>query len=90
MKKLDPLVEMHLLLREHGWEPELQPTNGECGAWWWSRPDTECFFETWEDPEDGDFWIFETGNGPKVRGGIGRSVAGLRRRLKQLARASTA
>ena len=29
---MEPLTEMHLLLREHGWEPEIERDNGRMEA----------------------------------------------------------
>jgi len=31
---MEPLTEMHLLLREHGWEPEIERDNGP-SYWEW-------------------------------------------------------
>jgi hypothetical protein len=38
---MDPLAEMHLLLREHGWEPEVL-----LSRWNWSRPGWNFVFWT--------------------------------------------
>jgi hypothetical protein len=85
--KLDPLAEMHLLLREHGWEPEYEP-DGAGDAWTWRLGALVIvtFVST----------IYRLHRGKKLtrresvwaekggRKGGSTSVAVLRRRLKQL------
>jgi hypothetical protein len=92
---MDPLAEMHLLLREHGWEPESDesiPLNfpDVTAAWNWRHPQhPEKEIQTvewceWSDTND------RTHPAQKPSWTItGRdkstSVASLRRRLKELA-----
>ena len=84
-----PLAEMHLLLREHGWEPE-QPEPWLAGAdkYGWRHTDYKgdveflTSREGWYEVE-----VCAAGTEDESRAHNGRpetSVASLRRRLKQL------
>lgn len=79
--KLDPLAEMHLLLREHGWKPEL---GKEGEGWTWTLPGCHRSFYTAMDGQVDDCFEFEI---PYRRNDEGRyhTVDSLRRRLQELA-----
>ena len=77
--KLTPLAQMHLLLREHGWKPNYDPVID----WWeWALAGCDTRIRTgewmktfWDEVEPGGFIAKH------------HSVAGLRKRLKELAQA---
>jgi hypothetical protein len=100
---MEPLTEMQLLLREHGWEPEIERDNGP-SYWEWKHPGHKgSVIFTWPLGDDrgavkgqGQLWdeyfasraqnlrkhkMERQGILPKKY----LSVAGLKRRLKQLA-----
>ena len=91
--KLDPLAEMHLILREHGWVPEHE-------TWWAEDDDDEdTDYWDWSHPDRPDAWfrtIAEKGDerwssGPRPTTSareivVGNTVASLRRRLRELAK----
>jgi hypothetical protein len=43
---MDPLAEMHLLLREHGWEPECLDNSS---YWRWYQAGCDSWFTTSRD-----------------------------------------
>lgn len=80
---MDPLTAMHLLLREHGWEPEVATS----GNWWnWTLGGCPVVIETYGTGES-VAWAEETQfvGGVLVAKSTHRTVAGLRRRLQELA-----
>jgi hypothetical protein len=81
---MDPLAEMHLLLREHGWEP-VEHSEGWPTYWRWHKRGWKGWVETCT-PLPGAMnpsWdIFYTASGPRVSG---RSPRQLEKRLKELA-----
>jgi hypothetical protein len=104
--KLDPLAEMHLLLREHGWEPDApEPWFGRPSQFFWQHTDYQKNY--WHQEADcqnhtafltdRDGWRVAEVTGAKeigycagYEGKANPSIAALRRRLKQLAKASPA
>jgi len=80
---MDRLTEMHLLLREHGWEPEVATS----GSWWdWTLAGCLVVIETYRIGESAA-WAEGTQfvGGVLVAKSTHRTVAGLRRRLQKLA-----
>ena len=93
------LAEMHLLLREHGWEAEYIPewgfddgTLGEPSYWQWEHPGQKYSIST-----SLNLWVGITKPGWRVNRRRRRnerfedtfSVAALRRKLKQFDSAAT-
>jgi hypothetical protein len=91
--KLDPLAEMHLLLREHGWEPESEnfflEDVGPITGWRWTLAGTDHRIFTSRDA-NGSYCCEDYAFGSKGHAlGLVRDFhtpAALRRRLKQLRR----
>jgi hypothetical protein len=86
---MDPLAEMHLLLREHGWEPRFNSRGYRWMFWKWTRPGCDWTVVTvrdYRDPED-TRWQIVYGRAWRSFSGEPRGfrVAGLRRRLEELA-----
>jgi hypothetical protein len=73
--ELDALADMHLLLREHGWEPD----NTYDKMWWWTLPGCASQIVTYSEPKPG---ASESREGKRQR--RYRTVAALRLRLEQL------
>jgi hypothetical protein len=78
--KLDPLAEMHLLLREHGWKPEQEHLPEL--VWDWRHPaqPPDSGFTTWP----GGMWAYYVDD-EEPCDGYHKSVEKLRSRLKELA-----
>jgi hypothetical protein len=85
---LDPLAQMHLLLREHGWEPECHnSSSGKAAFWSWSHPERPGhFFETSSrgTATESDPNVLEP-NDVGIAYNATYDLDGLRHRLKQLA-----
>jgi hypothetical protein len=93
--KWSALAEMHLILREHGWEPEMEYGNGPA-YWVWTRQVDDYAIFTAPLPDDtgrewpGQLW---SESGGSIAHYLSRTrppemyftVAGLRHRLKELA-----
>jgi hypothetical protein len=87
----DPLAQMHLLLREHGWEPEEAPDPGAgtvddaVDGWMWTKRGLKLYFVTVRRPQNLPVWFLCRTYKPYELLGRSRSVAALRRRLTELA-----
>ena len=46
---MDPLAEMHLLLREHGWEPKHELLDGVDNVWFWTLTGHPFVIMTYRD-----------------------------------------
>ena len=71
---MDPLTEMHLLLREHGWEPENNRS-----AYLWTRAGCPKQIQTFRVGNLTEWLAFPGGR-------LSQGVTSLRKRLKQLAK----
>jgi hypothetical protein len=83
----DPLAQMHLLLREHGWEPELdqRPLLG-VPTWYWHHPSRKNMsLGTWKHLDGQVVW--NAYGKARTREDVGRlpSTSVARLRLKELA-----
>jgi len=73
---MDPLTEMHLLLREHGWEPETDDGQGMTHPHWvWTLPGCTVWIITFNQTEellrinDGAIWSEYDRDNPRRQGG---------------------
>jgi hypothetical protein len=92
--KWNALAEMHLILRERGWEPEEAPDPGAgtrddaVDGWMWEKRGQKVYFLTIRRSHHLPFWSLVCSDYPYDSLGESLSVAGLRRRLKELETAS--
>ena len=85
---MDPLTEMHLLLREAGWTPEYRIEEGYYESWRWSHTGHKRTILTfWNDPDRTQATWGDTTEVVK-RNQWSHSVDELRQRLKELAQQS--
>ncbi len=85
MTASDTLTEMHLLLREHGFEPELAFPQGDA-VWLWTCPGRDYpEIGTWRGDDGRVEWYV-----PELYAELGTTIASLKRKLKQLDRARVA
>jgi hypothetical protein len=78
--KLDPLAQMHLLLREHGWEPEESAADEGGTVYYWTHVGCDSEITTAATVDVPAAW-FIAGQEPPAS----TSVEDLRRRLQELA-----